>query len=82
MVEIARILFTIPPAVGVTFALLILALLIQKEIARALGRPGWMQPAGDPDTARPWRRVENWFIGLLFGVYGFILLARLLSFFP
>jgi hypothetical protein len=82
MSEIPLNLLRIPSVVGVTFALLILGLLVQKEIARALGRPGWTRSATNPATARQWRLVENWLLAVLFVLYGLVLLARLLSFFP
>lgn len=82
MSQLSPNVFTIPPAFGVALALIIIGLLVQKEIARTLGRPGWARTIGDPASVRRWRRAENWTIGLLFGLYGLIILARLLSFFP
>lgn len=72
----------IPPVYGVVVALVLLALLIQKEIRRAVASPNSRPGRGAPVLARRWNRVENWLIGLLLGLYGLILLARLISFLP
>ncbi len=80
MPELPQFVLEIPPAAGVVVALVLLSLLIQKEMRRALGRPEPLRRAGDPALARRWSTVENWLIVLLFGLFALVVLARLLSF--
>lgn len=59
----------VPTVYGVAVFVLLLGLLVQKEILRALGRTS---PQG-------WRLISNLLIGMLLVVYGLILLSRLIN---
>ena len=56
----------VPTLYGVIVFVVLFLLLVQKEILRALGRPGW-------------RGTSNSFVGLLLVLYGLILLSRFLN---
>ena len=59
----------IPPAIGMLLFALLVLLLVQKEVQRAMGRAG----------TRRWRIASNWLIGLLLVSYGGVLIMRFLS---
>lgn len=78
----------IPTGQGYMVAFLVIALFVYKEMRRAWNVPSTPRRADDPVQApnraaeRKRRSLENGLISLLFGLYGLILLVRLLSFFP
>jgi hypothetical protein len=88
MDELAQAAPRIPTAYGVLVFMVLFGLLVHKEARRVWGISNTRHAAA-PEAAPTWRAVlarrwqqaENPMIALLLGVYGFILLARLLSFF-
>lgn len=59
----------VPTVYGLVVFVVLLLLLYQKEVMRALGQAG----------TRRWRRASNSLIGLLFVLYALILLSRFLE---
>lgn len=72
-----------PTHYGFVVAFLVIALLVRKEMHRAL-RPQALQHRTEETAAplRDKRQMGNGLIGFLLALYGLILCVRLLSFFP
>jgi len=80
MADIPSAIPVIPPLSGLVISLVVISLLIHKELWRVSRQPETEHNVGTTGLLRGWRRVENLLIGLLLGLFGLVLLARLISF--